>query len=103
MRVVVPSLLGLALICSTAWAIEPAPAPAPVVTPAVQATTATPSSQTLPANKPGIMPAVATVNPNGLPQEAKPLTAEQLAKNKAKKVPILSKTLVNKLGFPSKT
>lgn len=83
MRVVVPSLLGLALICSTAWAIEPAPAPTPVVNPAVQATTATPSSQTLPANKPGIMPAVATVNPNGLPQEAKPLTAEQLAKNKA--------------------
>ena len=83
MRVVVPSLLGLALICSTAWAIEPASAPTPVVTPAAQATTATPSSQTLPAHKPGVIPAVTTVNPNGLPQEAKPLTAEQLAKNKA--------------------
>jgi hypothetical protein len=40
MRVVVSSLLGLSLICSTAWAEESAPAPA--VAPAAQATTATP-------------------------------------------------------------
>ncbi|NNH88157.1 hypothetical protein [Acinetobacter terrae] len=85
MRVVVSSLLGLSLICSTAWAVETAPvAPAP----AAQATTATPlpqpqKPQTLPANQPGIVPAAGSVDANGLPQEAKPLTAEQLAKNKA--------------------
>ncbi|WP_425918806.1 hypothetical protein [Acinetobacter sp. TSRC1-2] len=85
MRVVVSSLLGLSLICSTAWAVEPAPAtPIPAVAPAAQATTVTPPLQTLPANKPGTVPAGATtMNPNGLPQDAKPLTAEQLAKNKA--------------------
>ena len=89
MRVVVSSLLGLSLICSTAWAVETAPAaPAPAVAAAAQATTATPppqpqKPQTLPANQPGIVPAAGSVDANGLPQEAKPLTAEQLAKNKA--------------------
>ncbi|OTG71994.1 hypothetical protein B9T26_11450 [Acinetobacter sp. ANC 4169] len=88
MRVVVSSLLGFSLICSTAWAVEPAPAPTPAVAPAAQATTATPSAQqtqkpqTLAANKPGTVPA-ANLDANGLPLEAKPLTAEQLAKNKA--------------------
>ncbi|WP_180089769.1 MULTISPECIES: hypothetical protein [unclassified Acinetobacter] len=85
MRVVVSSLLGLSLICSTAWAEEPAPAPA--VAPAAQATTATPPPNpvphTIPANKPGIIKVAATVNPNGQPQDATPLTIEQLAKNKA--------------------
>ena len=81
MRVVVSSLLGLSLICSTVSAVELAPA-TPI--PAAQATTVTPPPQTLPANKPGTAPAgVTSMNPNGLPQEAKPLTAEQLAKNKA--------------------
>jgi hypothetical protein len=94
MRVVVSSLLGLSLICSTTWAVETAPvAPAPAVATAAQATTATapPQSQkpqtqkpqTLPANQPGTVPAAGSVDANGLPQEAKPLTAEQLAKNKA--------------------
>ncbi|NNG82802.1 hypothetical protein [Acinetobacter sp. ANC 5378] len=89
MRVVVSSLLGLSLICSTAWAVETAPAaPAPTVATAAQATTATPppqpqKPQTLPANKPGTVPAAGNVDANGLPQEAKPLTAEQIAKNKA--------------------
>lgn len=88
MRVVVSSLLGFSLICSTAWAVEPAPAPTPAVAPAAQATTATPSAQqtqkpqTLAANKPGTVPA-ANLDVNGLPLETKPLTAEQLAKNKA--------------------
>lgn len=84
MRVVVSSLLGLSLICSTAWAVETAPAPA--VAPAAQATTATPPPpvpQTIPANKPGILPVSASVKTNGQPQEANPLTIEQLAKNKA--------------------
>ncbi|WP_445660671.1 hypothetical protein [Acinetobacter sp. F16] len=85
MRVVVSSLLGLSLICSTAWAVETAPVAA---APAAQATTATPppqtqKPQTLPASKPGTVPAAGGVDANGLPQEAKPLTAEQLAKNKA--------------------
>lgn len=34
MRVVVSSLLGFSLICSTAWAVESAPAPTPAVAPA---------------------------------------------------------------------
>lgn len=89
MRVVVSSLLGLSLICSTAWAVETAPAaPAPAVATAAQATTATPPQQpqkpqTLPANQPGTVPAAGSVDANGLPQDAKPLTAEQIAKNKA--------------------
>ncbi|WP_407305857.1 hypothetical protein [Acinetobacter sp.] len=88
MRVVVSSLLGLSLICSTAWAVETAPvAPAPNVATAAQATTATPppqpqKPQTLPANKPGTVPAAGGIDANGLPLETKPLTAEQLAKNK---------------------
>lgn len=83
MRVVVSSLLGLSLLCSTAWAVETAPVPA--VAPAAQATTATPppAPHTIPANKLGIVRVSATVNPNGQPQEANPLTIEQLAKNKA--------------------
>ena len=79
MRVVVSSLLGLSFICSTAWAIETAPVPA-AVAPTAQVTTPTP--QTLAANKAGVIPAGASMNANGLPQEAKPLTAEQLAKDK---------------------
>ncbi|GAA5187183.1 hypothetical protein GCM10023345_25020 [Acinetobacter kookii] len=86
MRVVVSSLLGFSLICSTAWAVESAPAPTPAVAPAAQATTATPppqtTPQTLPANKPGTVPAT-KLDANGLPLETKPLTAEQIAKNKA--------------------
>lgn len=82
MRVVVSSLLGFSLICSTAWAVEPATAPTPAVAPAAQATTATPPPQTLAANKPGTVPAT-KLDANGLPLEAKPLTAEQIAKNKA--------------------
>jgi hypothetical protein len=85
MRGVVSSLLSLSFICSTAWAVETVPAAptTPAVVPAAQATTAT-LPQTLPANKPATLPASATrMNPNGMPQEAKPLTAEQLAKNKA--------------------
>lgn len=78
MRVVVSSLLGLSFIYSTAWAIETAPVPA-AVAPAAQVT---PVPQTLAANKVGVIPASASMNANGLPQEAKPFTAEQLAKDK---------------------
>ena len=74
MRVVVPSLLGLSFFCSALWAVEPA-APAAVnttaqVTPAV----ATPA-------KPAIIPAVATTTAPATANQ--PLTAEQVAKNKA--------------------
>ena len=79
MRAVVPSLLGLTLLCSAAWAVEPATT-SPAVAPAAPAPTAPP---TLPADKPRVIPAVATVNPTGQPQDAQPLTAEQIAKNKA--------------------
>ena len=34
-------------------------------------------------HKPGTVPAAGGVDANGLPQDAKPLTAEQIAKNKA--------------------
>ena len=73
MRVVVQSFIGLTFFCcSSIWAVE-APTPAtPPVAPAV------------PATKPAILPAtVPTANPTGQPQEAQPLTAEQIARNKA--------------------
>ncbi len=70
MRSVVSSILGLSLLCSSAWAVESAPAPA-------AQTAAAP--QTLPADKPKIMPAGAV---NSALTENKPLTAEQQAKDK---------------------
>ena len=75
MHAVVSSLLGLSFLCSPAWAVETAPAPA--AAPAAQATAAT---QTIPANKPENQAAVA--NSNAPLIEDKLLTAEQLAKNK---------------------
>lgn len=81
MRVVVTSLLGLSLLSSMAWAVETAPAPS--VASSVPATTAAPVQVQGSTTQPKIIPAVATVSPTGQPQEAKPLTAEQLAKNKA--------------------
>ena len=81
MRVVVTSLLGLSLLSSMAWAVETAPVPS--VASAVPATTAAPVQVQSSTTQPKIIPAVATVSPTGQPQEAKPLTAEQLAKNKA--------------------
>ena len=89
MRVVVSSLLGLSIVCSSAWAVE---APAPAVAPAAQATTATPtalpasqSPQRIPANTttPRIIAVAASANPNASVQEEKALTAEQIVKNKA--------------------
>lgn len=65
MRVVVPSCLGILFFCSAAWAVEPL-------------TTAVHTTQGV-----AVLPAAATISPTGQPQEARPLTAEQLAKNKA--------------------
>jgi hypothetical protein len=76
MRVVVQSCLGILFFCSTAWAVETVSEPvaaAPVTAP-LNANT---------ANRPAAMAVAATVAPTGQPQEVRPLTAEQLAKNKA--------------------
>ncbi|OTG94345.1 hypothetical protein [Acinetobacter sp. ANC 3832] len=83
MHVVVKSLLGLSLICSSAWAEPPSQNSAP----AVQATTATaPANPNQPALKPSIISAVAGANVSNhaqaQAQENKPLTAEQIAKEK---------------------
>lgn len=80
MRAVVYSLLGLSLLSTAVWAEETSPAPA--AAPAVQAAAA-PPPQPLPADKPKIMPVSATLNAAGQTVENKPLTAEQLIKNKA--------------------
>lgn len=75
MRVVVPSLLGLSFFCSALWAVEPA-APAAVNTTAQ----ITPAVAT-PAKPPAIILAVASATAPATTNQ--PLTAEQLAKNKA--------------------
>lgn len=72
MRAAVSSLLGLSILCTSAWAVETAPAPA---------ATAAPAPQTLPASKPKAAPAAA--NPNAPVLDNKALTAEQQAQNKA--------------------
>ncbi|SPL69800.1 hypothetical protein [Acinetobacter stercoris] len=79
MRVVVKSLLGLSIICSTAWA-EPAGTAATAT-----ATTTTPVTPAA-IPKPGIIAAAAgastsTQNPPQTPEDKK-LTAEQIAKQK---------------------
>ena len=69
MRVVL-SLLSLSVLCSAASAVESPPAVAPTIAATIQ------------AQKPQTLPATGHINANGLPQDSKPLTAEQLAKNK---------------------
>ena len=89
MHAVIASLIGLSLACTTALAVEATPAAEPAATPAqntpatVQTTVANTPPQTLPANKPGIMPVAASDNPLVQNPAAKPLTAEDIAKNKA--------------------
>ncbi|BBF76470.1 hypothetical protein N7574_05175 [Acinetobacter ursingii] len=66
-------LIGLSLLCSTAWAVEAVPnaaAPTPVAATATTTATAKPA----PANS------AVVADPNA---ETKPLTAEQIAKAKA--------------------
>lgn len=69
MRAAVSGLLGLSILCTSAWAVETAPAAAP----AAPAAAAAPPPQTLPASKPKAAPVL----------ENKALTAEQQAQNKA--------------------
>lgn len=90
MRVVVQSLLGFTLLSSSVLLPIVSAEPTQMTAVTTQATTATPNSQ---ANqpvvppKPSIIPAVAGANSNtqsqALVQENKPLTAEQIAKEKA--------------------
>ena len=85
MQFVVKSFIGFALISSFAWA-EPVP---PNSSPAPQATTATapPTATTQQVYKPVILPAVAgansTTQQQAQTQENKPLTAEQIIREKA--------------------
>lgn len=90
MRVVVQSLLGFTLLSSLV--LSPIVSAEPTQTTAVtaQATTATPNTQAnqpVAPPKPSIIPAVAGANSNtqsqALVQENKPLTAEQIVKEKA--------------------
>lgn len=76
---VVSSFLSLFLFCGSAWAVENVAVT--TVTPTAQTTTTT-TPQTLAANQSGTIPANVSAHANGLSQDAKPLTAEQLAKNK---------------------
>lgn len=62
-------LIGLSLLCSTAWAVEPTSSTAPATPIAASATTSAPTNN-----------ATAVTNPNAA---TKPLTAEQIAKAKA--------------------
>lgn len=80
MQGVVKSLFALSLFCSSAWAVE---TPAPAAVRPAPATSAPATTATVPAAKPGILPANSTASPTGQPQEVQPLTAEQIAKNKA--------------------
>ncbi|MFW1807207.1 hypothetical protein [Acinetobacter ursingii] len=68
-------LIGLSLLCSTAWAVEAVPnAAAPTPVAASATTTPTTTAKPAPANS------AVVADPNA---ETKPLTAEQIAKAKA--------------------
>ncbi|AWD69603.1 hypothetical protein [Acinetobacter schindleri] len=88
MHAVIASLIGLSFACTTAWAVEAtsaaeSAAPAQNTPATVQPTVVNMPPQTLPANKPGIMPVAASNNPLVQNPAAKPLTAEDIAQNKA--------------------
>lgn len=86
MRAVTASFIGFCFIIPSAWAVEVS---APVAsatrstgTP-VQAVTTQAPVQGASAQKTGIIPAVATTAQTVQPTEKKPLTAEEIAKQKA--------------------
>lgn len=81
MRLAVPSILSLFFFCSTAWAVEPSNPVAPIATGQAQTTTTPPPAviQTIPANKPGVIP---TTSRNPIDPQEQKFTAEQAAKNK---------------------
>lgn len=81
MRTVVSSVFSLLIFCSSAWAVEPTTPAATVVGQQIPPTTPPPPAtvQTIPANKPGVIPSAVQSAANILEQK---LTAEQLAKTK---------------------
>ena len=78
MRTVVSSVFSLLLLCSSAWAVEPQSATP--TAPAGQQIPPPPTTvQTIPANKPGVIPSAAQ---NAANIQEQKLTADQLTKNK---------------------
>ena len=86
MRAVTASFIGFCFMIPSAWAVEVsapvAPATQPAATP-VQAVTTQAPAQGASAQQAGIIPAVATTAQTVQPTEKKPLTAEEIAKQKA--------------------
>ena len=86
MRAVTASFIGFCFMIPSAWAVEVsapvAPATQPAATP-VQAVTTQSPAQGASAQQAGIIPAVATTAQTVQPTEKKPLTAEEIAKQKA--------------------
>ena len=85
MRAVTASFIGFCFMIPSAWAVEVsapvAPATQPATTPVAAAHTSTCSGAS--AQQAGIIPAVATTAQTVQPTEKKPLTAEEIAKQKA--------------------
>jgi len=86
MRAVTASFIGFCFMIPSAWAVEVsapvAPATQPAATP-VQAVTTQAPAQGASAQQAGIIPAVATTAQTVQPTAKKPLTAEEIAKQKA--------------------
>ncbi|WP_445116623.1 hypothetical protein [Acinetobacter sp. WZC-1] len=77
MHILLKSLMGSLLLCSLAWA-----EPSPPNTTTAQTTTATTADAGQPASRPGIIPAVAGTGPRVQAPQDKPLTAEQINREK---------------------
>lgn len=86
MRAVTASFIGFCFMIPSAWAVEVSAPAAPATQPAatlVQAVTTQAPAQGTSAQQAGIIPAVATTAQTVQPTEKKPLTAEEIAKQKA--------------------
>ena len=87
-------LIGLSLLCSTAWAVEAVPnAAAPTPVAASATTTATTTAKPAPANS------AVVADPNA---ETKPLTAEQIAKAKADQDNKIKALVKDQEGLPER-
>ena len=86
MRAVTASFIGFCFMIPSAWAVEVSAPAAPATQPAatlVQAVTTQAPAQGTSAQQAGIIPAVATTAQTVQPTEKKPLTTEEIAKQKA--------------------
>lgn len=86
MRAVTASFIGFCFMIPSAWAVEVSAPAAPATQPAatlVQAVTTQAPAQGTSAQQAGIIPAVATTAQTVQLTEKKPLTAEEIAKQKA--------------------